>query len=69
MRDTAPVCSVNSGWKGWSKQQFLSESGERGTAFEYTMAEEQKAVGMTERKCHLLEMGLITLRRVLVLVT
>lgn len=38
------------------KQQLLLESGKRGAALEYSMAEEQKA-GMTKRTALLLEIG------------
>lgn len=61
----APLCSVGLGRKA---QRNYLESGKRGTALECSVAEEQKVVGMTKRKCPLLEMELSTLRKVLALV-
>ena len=51
------MCSVGSGRKWQAKQHLLLESEKRRTAFEKSVVEEQKVVGMTKTKCHLLEIG------------
>lgn len=57
-RDPALVCSVVSGRKGQAKQRLLPESEKRSTAFENSVAEEQRVVGMTQSERCLSEMGL-----------
>ena len=61
------MCSMGSGRKWQAKQHLLLESEKRRTAFEKSVVEEQKVVGMTKTVSFIRDRA-STLRKALVLV-